>query len=88
MKPTCDEVVEKVARDSYEAMEVLDYTTYGTCGEVCQERWREIAKAALRALQDMMPDIEIAGGVTNYYNGEDAVNKYLYFKTMGRGDDR
>jgi hypothetical protein len=69
MKPTYDEVVDKLGSE-IECMESSVYTF----------SYEDMAKRLIRAMQDMMPEMKHDRKFGND-NGSDL---YEYFKTMGR----
>lgn len=115
MKPTYDEVIEVMTEAMYESwrgnemspkwvknvpwikakkMAVKDELFAKWC-----DMGRDEAKAALHALQDMMPDIAFKTGIVNVQTGRkvenmEALNSVLqasdafkHFKTMGRDNE-
>lgn len=69
MKPTYDEVIKEMAKHIY-------------CHDDAESlKAKLMAKNCLRALQDMMPDID---DITNKDGVEGFFNYYVAFKTIGR----
>lgn len=88
MKPTYDEVIEALSREvCFKMHDVLDVPV----GTILHSE--EVAKTALRALQDMMPEID--GKVIEVYSEtsklidysqNNADELYNHFKKLGRDD--
>lgn len=76
MKPTYEEVIEAMARGIME--DIIAPWKHLDNDE--KKTGKDIAKLALRALQDMMPD------GTEEKHWTDAVQILTHFKTLGRDD--
>jgi hypothetical protein len=100
MTPTYEEVVEKVARASYEVYPIeqltqsleergMDSVTFSELYAHDEEQHEvelERAKAAIRAMQDMMPEVTywVSGGFKNDVTVSNGNELYQHFKMMGR----
>jgi hypothetical protein len=84
MTPTYEQVVEKVARDMYDTDRY--YGSYDTLTSEQKEILIRAAGGAIRAIQDIMPEVKywVSGGFKNDVTVSNGNELYNHFKMMGR----